>query len=297
MITGLLHPDQGDITFAGKSILGLAPEKRDAVLVFQNHLLFPFLSVADNVGFGLRMRNLDQHTIDAEVAQMLKLVKLDGFGNRKPQQLSGGQQQRIALARALIVKPKVLLLDEPLSNLDAHLRAEMREFILELQQQTKVTCILVTHDQEEAVELAAQIALIDNGQLLQFAKPVDFFERPASLQVARFFNAANFVSGALVKQEFTCALGKFTCTQTLTDGNYTAIVRPERIQLTAPATATSTATLQASSYRGNSTRLQLVCNEQPIIVEAPPLAYQQYSVGEQVGFHIEPTALWLVATE
>ena len=142
MIAGLLAPTSGDVTFDGRSILADKPEHRGVVMVFQNYLLFPYMSVADNVGFGLKMRKVDKSEIDRRVADILALVKLPDLGKRRPSELSGGQQQRVALARALIVQPKVLLLDEPLSNLDAHLRIEMRDLIRSLQQEMGITTIL-----------------------------------------------------------------------------------------------------------------------------------------------------------
>jgi len=178
MIAGLLPPTQGDITFDGQSVLGIPAERRGAVMVFQNYLLFPYMSVGENVGFGLKMRGVDQQTIRRKAAEMLDLVKLPGFEDRRPKQLSGGQQQRVALARALIVEPKVLLLDEPLSNLDAHLRDEMRELILSIQRQLGITTIFVTHDQEEAVVLADRIALIFDGRLHQFRPPERLLRTP-----------------------------------------------------------------------------------------------------------------------
>ncbi|MGB1289372.1 MAG: ABC transporter ATP-binding protein, partial [Aggregatilineales bacterium] len=160
MIAGLINPTAGRITFDGDDILPIPSEKRGAVMVFQNYLLFPYMSVGDNVGFGLKMRGVDKKTIQKKVQQMLELVKLPDIAKRRPAQLSGGQQQRVALARALITEPRVLLLDEPLSNLDAHLRDEMRELILMIQRDLKVTTVFVTHDQEEAVMLADRIALM-----------------------------------------------------------------------------------------------------------------------------------------
>ena len=165
MIAGLLEPTSGDVTFDGRSVLRDKPEDRGVVMVFQNYLLFPYMSVADNVGFGLKMRKIDPAEIKRRVGEMLDLVKLPDLGDRKPSALSGGQQQRVALARALIVQPDVLLLDEPLSNLDAHLRFEMRDLIRSLQQEMGITTIFVTHDQEEAVVLADRVALILDGQM------------------------------------------------------------------------------------------------------------------------------------
>ncbi|MDA9930982.1 ABC transporter ATP-binding protein, partial [Alphaproteobacteria bacterium] len=144
MIAGLLVPTAGDVLFDGRSILHEKPEHRGVVMVFQNYLLFPYMSVADNIGFGLKMRKIDKTEIDRRVSEMLELVKLPDLGKRRPSELSGGQQQRVALARALIVQPNVLLLDEPLSNLDAHLRFEMRDLIRSLQQEIGITTIFVT---------------------------------------------------------------------------------------------------------------------------------------------------------
>ena len=158
MIAGLLPPTAGDVAFDGRSVLNDKPENRGVVMVFQNYLLFPYMSVADNIGFGLKMRKVPRGEIARRVGEMLELVRLPDLGARRPRELSGGQQQRVALARALIVKPRVLLLDEPLSNLDAHLRFEMRDLIRGLQQEMGITTIFVTHDQEEAVVLADRIA-------------------------------------------------------------------------------------------------------------------------------------------
>lgn len=299
MITGLLDPTSGDICFDGESILPLAPEKREAVLVFQNHLLFPYMSIADNIGFGLRMRGLPATDIATQVEQMLELVRLPGFGARRPQQLSGGQQQRVALARSLIVRPRVLLLDEPLSNLDAHLRQEMRDFIRDLQQQTKVTCILVTHDQEEAVELADQIALLDHGQLLQYAPPVDFFEQPASKAVAHFFRAGNFIPGEHDGTIFTCALGKFKVPAPAGAGRYLAVLRPECLKLVSRNTPHALpCSIKTVSYRGNSCQVvgEVGDSAHPITltVEAPPLIYHQHRSGEQFALLLESARIWLV---
>ena len=174
MITGIIHPDEGDILLDGESILSIPTEKRNIVMVFQNYLLFPYMSVNENVGFALKMKGIDNKEIEIKVKEMLELVKLPDVGNRKPKQLSGGQQQRVALARALIANPRLLLLDEPLSNLDAHLRDEMRELITSIQKTLNITCIFVTHDQEEAVLLADKIALIFDGKLQNFAQPKIF---------------------------------------------------------------------------------------------------------------------------
>ena len=195
MITGLLLPSEGDVRFNGKSMLTVPTEKRGAVMVFQKHLLFPTMNVAQNVGFGLRMQGVKQSEIDARVSEMLGLVRLPGFEKRSAHELSGGQQQRIALARALIVQPNVLLLDEPLANLDANLRLEMRELIRTVQRDLRITTIFVTHDQEEAVMLADRVALMFDGVLQQYDTPQAFYDRPRTVAIARFFRNDNFLPG------------------------------------------------------------------------------------------------------
>ncbi|MCA9784892.1 MAG: ABC transporter ATP-binding protein, partial [Candidatus Cloacimonetes bacterium] len=163
MLAGLLQPSSGDIRFEGKSVMAVPPERRGAVMVFQKHLLFPHMSVAENIGFGLKMRGMGKAEIARRVGAMLALVQLPGYEKRRPHQLSGGQQQRVALARALVIEPTVLLLDEPLANLDANLRLEMRKLIRNLQQELNITTFFVTHDQEEAVMLADRVALMVDG--------------------------------------------------------------------------------------------------------------------------------------
>ena len=202
MIAGLLVPTSGDVTFDGRSVLNDKPEHRGVVMVFQNYLLFPYMSVADNIGFGLKMRKVDKGEIERRVAEMLELVKLPDLGKRRPSELSGGQQQRVALARALIVHPNVLLLDEPLSNLDAHLRFEMRDLIRSLQQEMGITTIFVTHDQEEAVVLADKVALILDGRLKQYAKADMFYKQPVDEATARFFGGQNFSAGPFGRRAF-----------------------------------------------------------------------------------------------
>lgn len=233
MIAGLITPTSGDITFDEASVLRVPPEKRGAVMVFQNYLLFPYMTVGQNVGFGLKMRGVDAKTIDRKVIEMLELVKLPNIANRRPRQLSGGQQQRVALARALITEPKVLLLDEPLSNLDAHLRDEMRELILSIQRNLGVTMIFVTHDQEEAVLLANQIALIFDGVLQQYASPDVFYRQPISERAARFFGGINFVPATRRGAQLETPFGVFHLNsdflETMPQSDVILTIRPEQV--------------------------------------------------------------------
>lgn len=219
MIAGLLEPTSGEIMFNGESILHIAPEKREIGMVFQKALLFPHMTIADNVGFGLKMRKQPKDVIDKKVQEMLEHVKLAGYGHRKPTQLSGGQEQRVALARGLAIEPRVLMLDEPLAALDAALRIEMREMIVATQRQLGVTSIFVTHDQEEAVMLADKIALMFDGKLQQYDVPEKFYDQPKTYRVAEFFGCPNFVDGVQKGKTVECMFGTIEMPQLLKEEN------------------------------------------------------------------------------
>lgn len=213
IIAGLLTEIAGEVWLDGQNITTVLAEKREAAMVFQKPLLFPFMNVAENVGFGLKMRNLPQAETRQKVAEALNLVKLEGFEKRSATQLSGGQEQRVALARALVTNPRVLLLDEPFSALDAGLHVEMRNLVRELQQRLKITTVFVTHDQEEAVSVADRIALMDDGKLAQIAAPKDFFINPTTPNVARFFGWKLF--DGIVRTDFIeTSVGKFDLFET-----------------------------------------------------------------------------------
>src|SRR5437868_6767124 len=195
MIAGFITPTAGEIRLGGSDITRQPPWKRSTGLVFQSYALFPHLSVADNVAFGLRMRKLAQLEIAAKLTQVLRLVRLEGLANRLPRELSGGQQQRVALARALVIEPDVLLLDEPLSNLDAKLRAEVRVEIRELQRKLGLTTIMVTHDQEEAMTMADRLVVMSHGKVQQIGSQRDLYEHPVNTFVAGFVGRTNFLRG------------------------------------------------------------------------------------------------------
>ncbi|MDP2737172.1 MAG: ABC transporter ATP-binding protein [Pseudorhodobacter sp.] len=295
MIAGLLAPSSGDITFDGRSILREAPERRGAVMVFQNHLLFPHMSVAENVGFGLRMRGAPKPEIAARVAEMLALVKLPDLGHRRPSELSGGQQQRVALARALIVRPKVLLLDEPLSNLDAHLRFEMRDLIRGLQRDLGITTIFVTHDQEEAVVLADKVALILDGRLRQYAPAEAFYKRPADVAVARFFGGQNFVPGHSDGAGFDSPLGRLRLPEGARRGAGTLTFRPENVKFGAGAENALTATLLERVFLGTQTRLRLRVGGLVIEAVAGPDEAAGLAAGDAVPITLPRQNLWVLA--
>lgn len=297
MIAGLLVPTAGDVLFDGRSILHAKPEHRGVVMVFQNYLLFPYMSVADNIGFGLKMRKIDKTEIDRRVSEMLELVKLPDLGKRRPSELSGGQQQRVALARALIVQPNVLLLDEPLSNLDAHLRFEMRDLIRSLQQEIGITTIFVTHDQEEAVVLADKVALILDGRLKQFDVPEMFYQRPVDEATTRFFGGQNFVQGTSDGVVFDSVLGKLKLPEGAYKGKGVLTFRPENIRLGSNVGSENKLSAKISEriYLGTHTRLKLQIADTEITALVNPEAANGLSVGDTITASLPIAALWVLS--
>ena len=199
MIAGLEEPTSGDILIDGQSILHLAPNHRSIGMIFQRYVLFPHMNVEKNVGFGLRMTGVQKNEIRQRTEEALDTVQLAGYEKRFPSQLSGGQQQRVAIARTLITKPQLLLMDEPLSNLDAKLREEMRAFITELQKSLNITTLFVTHDQVEAIELADHIGLMFAGEMVQYGSPEDIFNHPKTPEIADFMGATNLIEGKVIR--------------------------------------------------------------------------------------------------
>lgn len=297
MLAGLLQPTSGDVQFDGRSVLDVPAERRGAVLSFQNHLLFPYMNVLQNVGFGLKMRHIPRPEIYQRVAEILELVQLAGYEKRWPAQLSGGQQQRVALARALVVQPRVLLLDEPLSNLDAHLRDEMRDLILRLQRQLHITTVFVTHDQEEAVILADQIALMFDGRLAQFGLPHDFYERPRTVAIARFFGGINFLP-CRAAGHVAWVKGWETAVRTADKNQAGATqltIRPEHIQLVATAEGENVVHGRVASrlYAGTHTRLRVAVG--PHLLELMVLGQTGPAEGAAVSLYLPPEHLCVLA--
>lgn len=299
MITGLIEPSSGDVSFDGASVLSIPTEKRGAVMVFQNYLLFPYMTVGQNVGFGLKMRGVDKRTIDRRVQEMLELVKLPNIADRRPRALSGGQQQRVALARALITEPKVLLLDEPLSNLDAHLRDEMRELILSIQRSLAVTTIFVTHDQEEAVLLADQVALIFDGRLQQYAPPDVFYRQPASERTARFFGGVNFIPAMCDGNRVTTPVGDLAFAaqgrESAPSGDVILTIRPEQVVLNGGDTPnTVVGRLKSHIYVGTYTRYKVQVGEYEIEATRPGDFGQGLNDGDEVRVRFPEDRIWVV---
>ena len=202
VVAGFVTPDEGGVTLAGRSLVGVPPHKRGIGVVFQSYALFPHLTAARNVAFGLRMRGLPKPEIETKTKAALAMVGLGALGERYPGQLSGGQQQRVALARALVIEPDVLLLDEPLSNLDAGLRHEMRDEIGRLRRQLGITMLFVTHDQSEALATADRVVVMDKGRIVEIAAPEDLSERPNRAFTARFLGGRTVLAGGIADGVF-----------------------------------------------------------------------------------------------
>lgn len=294
LIAGVLHPDQGLIELDGRPLNRVPPEKRGIALVLQKGLLFPHMTVGENVAFGLKMRGESKAVRMEKALAMLKRVQLDGFANRKPSALSGGQAQRVALARALVIQPKILLLDEPLSALDANLREEMQELILTLQAQTKVTMLIVTHDQAEAVVMSHRIALMFDGRLRQVGSPEAFYQQPCDEATARFFGGVNFFSAQAEHQQLKLASGLLLVGEHPYQGVVQVTIRPEQIQVaTAPPALANVIpmTVTVSRFTGTQWRLTLKSQcELDFQAWLPPT--ETFAVGQQVWAHLPPHALW-----
>ena len=192
-IAGFIRPYHGDILVNGVSVLHIPPEKRDIVMVFQKPLLFPFLTVAENIAFGLKMKKKIGPNERKKIKDIMILTRLEGLGDRKTHEISGGQQQRVSLARALVLEPSILLMDEPLSNLDANLRSEMRDLVRDILSETGATTLFVTHDQSEALMISDKVALVLSGKMRQFGEPRQLFHYPKDPETARFFGGVNFI--------------------------------------------------------------------------------------------------------
>ncbi len=243
MIAGFELPTAGQILIDGQDMAGIPPNKRPVNMVFQSYAVFPHMSVTDNVGYGLKIAGVGKTEREQRVAEALELVKLGDFGERMPDQMSGGQRQRVALARSLVMRPKVLLLDEPLSALDAKLRAQMQFELSDLQDQVGITFVTVTHDQDEALSMAGRIAVINKGEVAQLASPSDLYEYPANRFVADFVGSVNLFEGKLTLDEPDRAavdcpgLGKIYLNHGVTGPHGADVwvaIRPEKIYLHVP---------------------------------------------------------------
>ncbi len=268
-VAGLIEPVSGDIRLDGKSLTGLPPERRNTVMVFQKPLLFPFMNVGQNIAFGLRMKKMVRRQVQRAVEDILALTKLAGLGKRKVHELSGGQQQRVSLARALVLKPAVLLLDEPLSNLDATLRQQMRELIQEIQEKMRVTTLFVTHDQSEALIMSHRVTLLLDGRLRQAGRPQDLYHRPVDREVARFFGGTNFFEGRVKDGFLHTGFGVFELQAVNGNGlPLTATIRPEDILISVTSDFELEGQVERALFEGMATRLWVKCRAGRLVVLA-----------------------------
>jgi spermidine/putrescine transport system ATP-binding protein len=238
MIAGFERPTSGEILLDGDDVASVPPHERNVHTVFQNYALFPHLDVWSNIAFGLRRRKLSKAETRHRVEEAIKLVELEGLGARRPQQLSGGQQQRVALARALVLRPAVLLLDEPLGALDAKIRKQLRLELKSLQEEVGITFVFVTHDQEEALSMSDRLAVMNAGRIEQIGSPAEVYENPATVFVADFLGVSNMMEAeaiAAAANECTVQVGDFKlragCGDTSARGTVRIVARPERIRL------------------------------------------------------------------
>jgi spermidine/putrescine transport system ATP-binding protein len=256
LIAGFETQDQGSITVHGQSLDGLPPFRRPVNTVFQSYAVFPHMTVAGNIAFGLEMQKRPRREIAARVEEMLALVRLEGLGHRKPAELSGGQQQRVALARALATQPRLLLLDEPLSALDQKLRAGMQLELKRLQAEVGITFLFVTHDQHEALTMSDRMAVMRGGKILQIGTPEDIYERPAARFVADFIGDTNLIEAKRVApRRFRIATGDVieASEEGPTVDSVTLAIRPERLLLKPPGEGPHAGNVEQSVYEGSKT--------------------------------------------
>jgi iron(III) transport system ATP-binding protein len=304
MVAGFETPTAGTVRIDGTDVTARPPHARDTAMVFQSYAIFPHLTVAENVGFGLSTRGVPAAEIARRVEALLDLVQLGGLGGRSPDRLSGGQQQRVALARAIITEPKVLLFDEPLSNLDAKLRAEMRVEIRSIQRRVGITSLYVTHDQTEAMALSDRIVVMRAGRIEQEGTPVEVYARPATRFVADFVGRVNFLAGErLDAGTVRVRLGAVTADLAVAGGPRAdaepllVVIRPEAIRL-APAAGAGPAQargrIRRAVYLGNVAEYEVEAGPVTLLVSvANPVAGGLFGEGEQVAIALptDPVAL------
>ncbi|MFN0263203.1 ABC transporter ATP-binding protein [Tepidamorphus sp. 3E244] len=287
LIAGLSDLDGGEIMLEGAPLSGMPARKRGFGIVFQSYSLFPNMTVAENIGYGLKIRGISTPDIARRVSELLELVKLPQVADNFPGQLSGGQQQRIALARAIAVDPRVLLLDEPLSALDAKVRAELRSEIRHVQRTLGIPTLMVTHDQEEALALADKIICMNHGVVMQSGTPEDLYQRPATRFVAEFMGISNIIPTDAIRREYPDLLDARPASD---DDSHVACIRPEQIDLTPAPDGRST--VRSISFLGNLRRLEVDSPIGPLVIETH--GANPCREGDRVDLSIPPQAcIWV----
>jgi hypothetical protein len=274
LVAGLESPTSGQIFIDGEDVTKSSIQNRDICIVFQSYALFPHMSIGDNVGYGLRMQNVNPEERKQRVKEALELVDLAGFEDRYVDQISGGQQQRVALARALVLKPKVLLFDEPLSNLDANLRRSMREKIRELQQRLGITSLYVTHDQTEAFAVSDEVIVMHKGKIMQKAPAKELYLRPNSLFLANFMGESSIFDGTLQQEQVTVNGYRFHLTDAaqfgLSDGECLVGIRPEAISLQSTGEASQACQVKSAVYMGNHWEIVAEWGGKELLINSNP---------------------------
>lgn len=295
LVAGLEKPTKGKMFIDGEDVTDRSIQQRDICMVFQSYALFPHMSLGDNVGYGLKMLGRPKAEIKERVEEALEMVDLAGFGDRFVDQISGGQQQRVALARALILKPKVLLFDEPLSNLDANLRRSMREKIRELQQQFNITSLYVTHDQSEAFAVSDMVLVMNKGKIMQLGSPQELYRQPASKFMASFMGDANIFPATLshdAVEIFNYRLPRPP--QFVTDKNSVTVgVRPEAITLSLQGDESQRCTVTHVAYMGPQYEVTVDWHGQSMLLQINATQLQP-SAGESLFLQIHPYGMFIL---
>ena len=287
IIGGFESPDKGRVVFDGQDITDLPPNKRHLNTVFQKYALFTHMTIAENIAFGLKIKNKPKTYIDDKIKYALKLVNLDGFENRMADSLSGGQQQRIAIARAIVNEPKVLLLDEPLGALDLKLRQDMQYELIRLKNELGITFIYVTHDQEEALTMSDTIVVMNQGYIQQIGTPEDIYNEPENAFVADFIGDSNIIDAVMIRDELVEILGaKWACVDKGFGENQPVdvVIRPEDVELVAPEAGTITGKVTHVIFKGVHYEMEVMANGFEWLVQSTVMQ----PVGSKVGIKVDP---------
>lgn len=287
ILGGFETPDAGKVLFNGQDITQLPPNKRQLNTVFQKYALFTHMTIAENIAFGLKIKGKSKAYIDDKIKYALKLVNLEGYENRSPALLSGGQQQRIAIARAIVNEPKVLLLDEPLGALDLKLRQDMQYELIRLKNELGITFVYVTHDQEEALTMSDTIVVMNQGYIQQIGTPEDIYNEPQNAFVADFIGDSNILDGIMIEDRLVEILGaKFECVDVRFGKNkpIDVVIRPEDIDLVKPEEGTIRGRVTHLIFKGVHYEMEVTVNGFELLVHSTDL----FPVGQEVGIHVDP---------
>ena len=287
ILGGFEKPDKGSVIFDGKDITNVPPNKRALNTVFQKYALFSHMTIAENIAFGLKIKGKTQSYIKDKIQYALKLVNLEGYENRSPDSLSGGQQQRIAIARAIVNEPKVLLLDEPLGALDLKLRQNMQYELIRLKNELGITFIYVTHDQEEALTMSDTIVVMNQGYIQQMGSPEKIYNEPENSFVADFIGESNILPATMIEDKLVEILGaRFACVDTGFGNNQPVdvVIRPEEIDLVKPEEGTICGKVTGLIFKGVHYEMDVMANGHEWLVHSTDM----FPVGSEVGIHVDP---------